>query len=120
MEGVPAEVIEDRLRRKVKKKMIQIKNELKKTFKIDIEDPKFKLEDYEIPEPRPKNPVPNLFRAQIPGMKMMGGMMMMPPPGGMMSMPPPPQGMPMPHCMVMGAPHQPQQQLATIDEVKNE
>ena len=48
MEGVPAEVIEDRLRRKVKKNMIMHERELKRKFKIDIDDPKFKLADYEV------------------------------------------------------------------------
>ena len=57
MEGVPAEVIEDRLRRKVKKKMIQLEKELKKLYKIDLDDPKFRLEEYEMPDPRPKRPV---------------------------------------------------------------
>jgi hypothetical protein len=46
MEGVPADVIEDRLRRKVKKKMIQLEKELKKLYKIDLDDAKFRLEDY--------------------------------------------------------------------------
>ena len=62
MEGVPAEVIEDRLRRKVKKKMIYLEKELKKTYKLDIDDPGFRLDDYEIPEPRPKKAVQDIFR----------------------------------------------------------
>jgi hypothetical protein len=54
MEGVPPEVIEDRLRRKIKKKMVAIEKELKKKYKVDIDDPKFRLEDFEIPDPRPR------------------------------------------------------------------
>jgi hypothetical protein len=54
MEGVPPEVIEDRLARKVKKKKIALEKELKKLYKIDLDDPKFKLEDFEIPDPRPQ------------------------------------------------------------------
>lgn len=62
MEEVPAEVIEDRLRRKVKKKMIQLEKELKKLYKIDIDDPKFRLDDYQMPDPRPKKPYRDIFR----------------------------------------------------------
>lgn len=82
MEGVPAEVIEDRLRRKVQKKMVQLEKELKKQFKIDLEDPKFKLADYEMPDPRPKKPIPDIFRQQMPNlsMKLMPPPMMFPPP----------------------------------------
>ena len=54
MEGVPPEVIEDRLARKVKKKKIALEKELKKLYKIDLDDPKFKLDDFEIPDPRPQ------------------------------------------------------------------
>lgn len=77
MEGVPPEVIEDRLRRKVKKKMIFLEKELKKVYKIDLDDPKFKIDDYEIPDPRPKRATPNLFRTSLP---LMPTMRFMPPP----------------------------------------
>lgn len=53
MEGVPPDVIEDRLARKIKKKKIALEKELKKLFKIDLDDPKFKLDDFDIPDPRP-------------------------------------------------------------------
>ncbi len=71
MEGVPSEVIEDRHRRKVKKKMIQLEKELKKAYKIDLDDPKFKIDDYEIPDPRPKRTTPNMFRTSLPIMPAM-------------------------------------------------
>lgn len=70
MEGVPAEVIEDRLRRKVKKKMIQLEKELKKQYNISLDDPKFKLEDYEMMDPRPKKSQPDVFRQAMPMMPM--------------------------------------------------
>jgi hypothetical protein len=81
MEGVPAEVIEDRLRRKVKKKMIQLEKELKKLHKIDLDDPKFKLEDYLMPDPRPKKAHRDIFRTAMPvmSMKFMPAPMMYPP-----------------------------------------
>jgi len=81
MEGVPADVIEDRLRRKVKKKMIQLEKELKKLYKIDLDDAKFRLEDYLMPDPRPKKPHRDIFRAQMPmvQMKFMPATMMYPP-----------------------------------------
>jgi len=73
-----------------------------------------------MPDPRPKNAVPNVFRAQLPGMKMMNGMMMMQPFGGMMSMPPPLQGVPpMPHGMVPMPIAQPGG-LAPVEESRHE
>lgn len=62
MEGVPPDVIEDRLRRKIKKKMIQQEKELKKLYKIDLDDPKFRLEDFQMPDPRPKKVHRDIFR----------------------------------------------------------
>lgn len=84
MEGVPAEVIEDRLRRKVKKKMIYLEKELKKLYKIDIDDPAFRLVDYDIPEARPKKAVPDVFRQsmQFMPMKFMPQTLIFPPPIG--------------------------------------
>lgn len=81
MEGVPADVIEDRLRRKVKKKMIQLEKELKKLYKIDLDDPKFRLEDFQMPDPRPKKNTRDIFRTQMPimPMKFMPTPMMYPP-----------------------------------------
>ena len=104
MEGVPAEVIEDRLRRKVKKKMIYLEKELKKLYKIDIDDPAFRLVDYDIPEARPKKVVPDVFRQsmQLMPMKFMPQTLMFPPPiGG--SMPPMHPGF-MPPMHLGGAP----------------
>jgi hypothetical protein len=95
MEGVPQEVIEDKLARKVKKKKIALEKELKRLFKIDLDDPKFKLDDYEIEDPRPRKRHGNnkdIFR-QVPLMPTLPQMMpphgapMMPPPGAPM-MPP--------------------------------
>jgi hypothetical protein len=53
MEGVPAQVIEDRLGKKIRKKKNKLEAELKKKFMIDLDDAKFDIRDYEIPEPRP-------------------------------------------------------------------
>jgi hypothetical protein len=53
MEGVPAEVIEERLAKKVRKKKNKLEAELKKKFSIDLDDEKFDIRDFEIPEPRP-------------------------------------------------------------------
>ena len=93
MEGVPADVIEDRLRRKVKKKMIQLEKELKKLYKIDLDDPKFRLEDYQMPDPRPKKSTRDIFRTQMPiiPMKFMPPPLMYPPVSMM-----PPMMLPMP------------------------
>ena len=65
MEGVPGDVIEDRLQRKLKKKRQKLEAELKRIYGIDLEDPKFNLGDYEMPDPRPsKKGKPD---ARIPG-----------------------------------------------------
>ena len=53
MEGVPTTIIDERLQRKLKKKRQKIEAELKKQYAIDLDDPKFKLTDYDIPDPRP-------------------------------------------------------------------
>ena len=54
MEGVPTEVIEERLAKKINKKKIKLEQELKKVYGIDLDDPKFDLADYEIPDIRPR------------------------------------------------------------------
>ena len=53
MEGVPTNIIDERLQRKLKKKRQKIEAELKKAFGIDLDDAKFKLTDFDIPDPRP-------------------------------------------------------------------
>ena len=53
MEGVPTQIIDERLQRKLKKKRQKIEAELKKQYGIDLDDPKFKLTDYEVSDPRP-------------------------------------------------------------------
>lgn len=52
MEGVPAEVIEERLNYKLNKKKQKLEKELKK-LGIDVDAPNFNLKDYDVPEPRP-------------------------------------------------------------------
>ena len=52
MDEVPVDIIEDRIAKKINKKKIKMENELKKAFGIDLDDPKFNLADYDIPEPR--------------------------------------------------------------------
>ena len=54
MEGVPTEIIEERLAKKIRKKKNKLEAELKKRFEIDLDDPKFDLNDFEVPEPRPR------------------------------------------------------------------
>ena len=54
MDEVPAEVIEERLAKKINKKKIKLEQELKKVYGIDLDDPKFDLADYEIPDIRPR------------------------------------------------------------------
>ena len=115
MEGVPGEVIEERLNMKMLKKRQKLEKELLK-MGIDVDDPKFNIKDYEIPNPRPPK------RRQLDMMMPPGGMMpgfypppmgmppmgMMPPPG-YMRMPPPGMmmgGMP-PHMMMPGGPPSP-------------
>mmetsp|Transcript_11194 Transcript_11194/g.11260 ORF Transcript_11194/g.11260 Transcript_11194/m.11260 type:complete len:192 (-) Transcript_11194:27-602(-) len=94
MEGVPAEVIEERLQIKVNKKRIKLEKELK-LIGIDIDNPKFRLKDYEIPEPRPQKkkdmPPMHMYMGPPPGGLMPPGMVprMGPPPGMMPGMPPP-------------------------------
>ena len=89
MEEVPVDIIEDRVAKKINKKKAKMENELKKAFGIDLDDPKFNLADYEVPEPRPRRlnrTEPDIYRQVQP---MVGPMMGMPPPG----MLPPPPGM---------------------------
>ena len=52
MDEVPVDIIEDRIAKKINKKKIKMENELKKAFGIDLDDAKFNLADYDIPEPR--------------------------------------------------------------------
>ena len=52
MEGVPAEVIEERLNYKMKKKRMKLEKDLLR-MGINIDDPKFNISDYEIADPRP-------------------------------------------------------------------
>jgi hypothetical protein len=54
MEGVPTEVIEERLAKKVRKKKNKLEAELKKKYGVDLDDEKFDIRDYEVPEPRPQ------------------------------------------------------------------
>ena len=52
MEGVPAEVIEERLQIKLTRKRQKLEKELK-TMGIDVDSAKFNIKDYETPDPRP-------------------------------------------------------------------
>lgn len=53
MEGVPAEVIEERLNYKMNKKKQKLEKELQR-MGINVDDPKFNIKDFDVPEPRPK------------------------------------------------------------------
>lgn len=100
MEEVPVEIIEDRVAKKINKKKAKMESELKKAFGIDLDDPKFNLADYDVPEPRPRKlrKEPDIFRQVLP----MGHLIpismpgMLPPPPGMFGPPPrmPGPGMP--------------------------
>jgi len=57
MEGVPAEVIEERLNYKMKKKMQKLEKELIR-MGINVDDPKFNIKDYDVPEIRPAKKKP--------------------------------------------------------------
>ena len=96
MEGVPAEVIEERLNFKLNKKRQKLEKELLKQG-IDVDDAKFNINDFDVPNPRPPKKKPEM----LPGMP--PGAMFYPPPMGMppMGMGPPPMGMP---PMGMGPP----------------
>mmetsp|Transcript_21647 Transcript_21647/g.26595 ORF Transcript_21647/g.26595 Transcript_21647/m.26595 type:complete len:97 (+) Transcript_21647:198-488(+) len=68
MEEVPVEIIEDRLAKKIKKKIAKMEADLKKSFGIDLDDAKFQLTDYDAPEPRARKlnrREPDIFR-QMP------------------------------------------------------
>jgi len=52
MEGVKGEVIEERLNMKLTKKRVKLENQLK-DIGINLDDPKFNIKDFEIPNPRP-------------------------------------------------------------------
>ena len=93
MDEVPVDIIEDRIAKKINKKKVKMEKELKNAFGIDLDDPKFNLADYDVPEPRGRKlnrTEPDIFRQVHP-------MPMMPPPLGMMPPPgmfgPPPPGM---------------------------
>ena len=65
MEEVPVEIIEDRLAKKIKKKIAKMEGELKRAFGIELDDSKFSLADYDVPEPRPRKlnrKEPDVFR----------------------------------------------------------
>ena len=110
MDEVPAEVIEERLAKKINKKKIKLEQELKKVYGIDLDDPKFDLADYDIPDPRPRKRQRTenamIFGHFHPvGAPMTGGPIagappmpnqFMPPPG---MFPPPPHGLPLPPGM---------------------
>lgn len=100
MEGVPSEVIEDRLSKKIRKKMMKLEKELKAQYAIDLEDSKFDLKDWEVADPRPcKRHKANHLPGHLPPLGGQGGFLPppgmfppgMPPPAGF-RMPPPPQG----------------------------
>ncbi|CDW86940.1 UNKNOWN [Stylonychia lemnae] len=100
MEGVPAEVIEERLTYKMKKKMQKLEKELHR-MGINVDDPKFNIKDFDVPEVRPAKKKPETNQAPMPPM-------FYPPPPGFMRMPPPgmqpppgmgPPGMPPPGMM---------------------
>ena len=84
MEGVTAEVIEERLNIKMTKKRQKLEKELLK-IGINVDDPKFNIKDYEIPNPRPAKKRPEM-------MAMMPPPMFYPPPFGMPPGGPPPPG----------------------------
>ena len=46
MEGVPTDVIDERLQRKLKKKRQKIEAELKRIYGIDLDEQKFNLHEY--------------------------------------------------------------------------
>lgn len=97
MDEVPVDIIEDRIAKKIKKKKTKMENELKKAFGIDLDDPKFNLADYDVPEPRGRKlnrKEPDVFRLihhphPMIGLNQPPGML--PPPPGMFG---PPPGMP--------------------------
>lgn len=91
MEGVPGEVIEERLNFKLNKKRMKLEKDLLK-MGINIDDPTFNIAEYEIPDPRPQKKKEPMMFYPPPGMPLPG--MGMPPPG-MMRMPPPGMGPPM-------------------------
>ena len=89
MEGVPADVIEERLNYKMNKKKVKLEKELQK-MGINVDDSKFNIKDYDVPEPRPKRrrmegPPPGFF---FPPMGMPPGMGPPPMMGGPPGMPP--------------------------------
>ena len=100
MDEVPVEIIEDRIAKKINKKKAKMEAELKKAFGIDLDDPKFNILDYEVPEPRPRKlnrSGPDIFRQVHPmGGPMMGMPGMLPPLLGMFGPPPGMVGMPRP------------------------
>eukprot|EP00354_Favella_ehrenbergii_P010841 CAMPEP_0170468874 /NCGR_PEP_ID=MMETSP0123-20130129/11895_1 /TAXON_ID=182087 /ORGANISM="Favella ehrenbergii, Strain Fehren 1" /LENGTH=175 /DNA_ID=CAMNT_0010735561 /DNA_START=164 /DNA_END=691 /DNA_ORIENTATION=- len=91
MEEVPVEIIEDRLAKKIKKKIAKMEADLKKSFGIDLDDAKFQLTDYDAAGATSAQAQSKGARHLPPDAQpMMGPMMGMAPPMGMM---PPPPGM---------------------------
>ena len=93
---MPAEVIEERLTMKMTKKRQRLEKELLK-IGIDLDDPKFNIKDYEIPNPRPSKRRADMMSMIPPPMYYpppMGMPPMGPPPPGYMRMPPPGMGPP--------------------------
>lgn len=107
MEGVPAEVIEERLAYKMKKKMQKLERELQR-LGVNVDDPKFNIKDYDVPDPRPPKRKPGMMPP--PGMHGIPPGMFYPPPPGMggpppgMQGPPPGMGVPPPGFMRMPPP----------------
>ncbi len=95
MEGVKAEVIEERLNMKLTKKRVKLEKELQR-MGINIDDPKFNIKDYEIPNPRPQK--------RRPDMMMPPPMMFYPPPMPYGMGPPPTGGPPPPGYLRMPPP----------------
>lgn len=96
MEGVTAEVIEERLNMKLTKKRQKLEKDLLAKG-INMDDPKFNIKDYEIPNPRPQKRRPEMMGMMPPPPHMYYP----PPPYGMM---PPPGGPPPPGYMRMPPP----------------
>ena len=61
MTGIPQEIIEERLHQKTIQKATKLENDLKK-MGINVDDPKFDIALFEVPNPRP----PKAKRAMPP------------------------------------------------------
>ena len=53
MDEVPVQIIEERITKNIRKKLSKLESQLKKQYGIDLDDSKFNLADYEVPQPRP-------------------------------------------------------------------